>query len=90
MAMSKRTVPRDVHSEHKAIFDATLARDVELACKLTGDHIERTLTVFRLAFGPNCATTTKNAAEPNAAKAPIAKPTAALKTPPKPKAAAAK
>jgi DNA-binding GntR family transcriptional regulator len=88
MAIAKRTVPRDVHSEHKAIFDATLARDVELACKLTGDHIERTLTVYRLAFGPNCATTTKGAAEPNAVQAPIAKPTAALRIPPKPKAKA--
>lgn len=59
MAIAKRTVPRDVHAEHKAIFDATLARDVERACKLTGEHIERTLTVFRIAFGPNGAAAAK-------------------------------
>jgi DNA-binding GntR family transcriptional regulator len=54
MAISKRNVPRNVHAEHQAIFDATLARDVELACKLTADHIERTLAVYRRAFGPRC------------------------------------
>jgi len=58
MAITKRTVPRDVHAEHKAILDATLAREVELACKLTGDHIERTLTVYRQAFGAHCSSKT--------------------------------
>jgi DNA-binding GntR family transcriptional regulator len=66
MAISKHTVSRDVHSEHKEIFDATLARDVELACKFMGDHIERTLIVFRLALGPNCATTAKGIEKPTA------------------------
>jgi GntR family carbon starvation induced transcriptional regulator len=33
---------RDVPAEHKAILDATLARDKELACSLLRQHIERT------------------------------------------------
>jgi DNA-binding GntR family transcriptional regulator len=52
MAIEKRTIPRDVHAEHKAIVDATLARDTERACKLTAEHIERTLTVLRKALEP--------------------------------------
>jgi DNA-binding GntR family transcriptional regulator len=35
---------RDVHGEHKAIFDAAMARDIERACHFAGEHIERTLT----------------------------------------------
>jgi DNA-binding GntR family transcriptional regulator len=50
--MAKRTIPRDVHAEHRAIFDATLARNTELACQLTMDHIERTLTVLRSSLEP--------------------------------------
>jgi len=52
MSVAKRNIPRDVHAEHKAIFDATIARDVDLACKLTADHIDRTLTVLRAALEP--------------------------------------
>ena len=52
MSMAKRTIPRDVHAEHKAIFDATLARNPDLACQLLGEHIERTLTVLRAALEP--------------------------------------
>lgn len=60
MSMSKRTVPRDVHAEHQAIFDATIRRDADLACALTADHIERTLTVLRAALTP-AMTKTANA-----------------------------
>jgi GntR family transcriptional regulator, carbon starvation induced regulator len=52
MSVAKRTIPRDVHAEHKAIFDATIARNADLASKLTADHIERTLTVLRAALEP--------------------------------------
>jgi len=52
MSLAKRTIPRDVHAEHQAIFDATLKRDADLASKLTADHIERTLTVLRSALNP--------------------------------------
>lgn len=41
------TTNRDVHAEHKAIFDAVMARDVDLACRLAGEHIDRTLAVLR-------------------------------------------
>jgi DNA-binding GntR family transcriptional regulator len=53
ISMAKRTIPRDVHAEHQAIFDATLARNTELACQLTKDHIERTLTVLRKTLQPH-------------------------------------
>ena len=36
-----------------AIFDATLARNTDLACQLTVDHIERTLSVLRSSLEPN-------------------------------------
>jgi DNA-binding GntR family transcriptional regulator len=62
IALAKRTIPRDVHAEHRAIFDATLARNTELACQLTTDHIERTLTVLRSALDPNNSTMSINSA----------------------------
>ena len=34
---------RDVHKEHEAIKDATLARDVQLACEETRKHIQKTI-----------------------------------------------
>lgn len=52
IALAKRSIPRDVHAEHRAIFDATLARNADLACQLTMDHIERTLIVLRSALDP--------------------------------------
>ena len=55
MALAKRTVPRDVNAEHKAIMEATLARDADLACQLTADHIEKTLTVLRQIMRPRCS-----------------------------------
>jgi DNA-binding GntR family transcriptional regulator len=40
---SSHTVhPRDVAGEHRAILDATLARDADLAARLTADHIQHT------------------------------------------------
>lgn len=48
MTASRRTKPRDVHSEHQAIFEATLARNAQLACTLMADHIDRTLIEYRL------------------------------------------
>jgi GntR family transcriptional regulator, carbon starvation induced regulator len=49
-SVAKRTVPRDVHAEHKAIFDATIARDRDRACRLLEEHIDRTLDVLRQSF----------------------------------------
>ena len=38
---------RDVHAEHEAIYQATLARDAEAACQATEDHIMRTAELTR-------------------------------------------
>ncbi|HEX2887212.1 GntR family transcriptional regulator [Vineibacter terrae] len=35
-----------VGQEHKAIMDAALARDADLACRLTEEHIERNFAMF--------------------------------------------
>jgi DNA-binding GntR family transcriptional regulator len=37
---------RDVDAEHKAILDACLARDAELACRLIDDHLKRTTDIL--------------------------------------------
>lgn len=50
IALCNRVVPRDVHAEHAAIVEAVLARDVERACRLEGEHIERTLEVLTVVF----------------------------------------
>ncbi len=55
MALARRTVPRDVHAEHKAMMEATLARKADLACQLTADHIEKTLTILRQTMRPRCS-----------------------------------
>lgn len=43
IAIRRRSVPRDVHAEHKEILEATLARDADRACALLGEHIDRTI-----------------------------------------------
>lgn len=48
IAVCDRTVPRDVHAEHAAVVEAVLARDVDRACRLEGEHIEHTLEVLSL------------------------------------------
>jgi GntR family transcriptional regulator, carbon starvation induced regulator len=37
---------RDVNAEHKAILDACLARDADLACRLIDDHLKRTTDIL--------------------------------------------
>ena len=46
IAVTDRTIPRDVRAEHQAIFDAVIARDGALAEKLTIDHIYRSVPVI--------------------------------------------
>ncbi|GLR67031.1 GntR family transcriptional regulator [Acidocella aquatica] len=46
ISLLNRVVSRDVHAEHKSVFDAAMARDVDLACRLEGEHIDRTLAVM--------------------------------------------
>ena len=45
LALKDSTVPRDVHAEHEAIYEAVLARDGEELAELLDQHIERTVTV---------------------------------------------
>lgn len=48
-----RDTGRDVHDEHKSIMEAALARNADLACALTENHIDRTLAeIVRLAETP--------------------------------------
>jgi DNA-binding GntR family transcriptional regulator len=46
IALTDRTIPRDVRAEHQAIFDAVIARDADLAEKLTIEHIRRSVPVI--------------------------------------------
>jgi DNA-binding GntR family transcriptional regulator len=55
MALATQAGPRDVHAEHRAIMEATLARDADLSCRLTAAHIEKTLTVLRQVMRPRCS-----------------------------------
>lgn len=41
---------RDVAGEHRAIFEATVARDADLACRLHGEHIARTADIVTRAL----------------------------------------
>lgn len=45
ISLTDRTMPRDVRAEHQAIFDAVIGRNVDLAQKLTIDHIHRSVPV---------------------------------------------
>lgn len=45
--ISHRTLPRDVHAEHKAIFDAALGRDVPAALAALENHILLTSKAIR-------------------------------------------
>ena len=47
ISLMRRPIPRDVHEEHEAIFNAALARDGKLAARLLSGHILRTLQALR-------------------------------------------
>jgi DNA-binding GntR family transcriptional regulator len=46
---------RDVAGEHRAIFEATLARDADLACRLHSEHIQRTADIVIAALADDSA-----------------------------------
>ena len=69
LAVARRNVPRDVHAEHQAIFDATLARDIELTCRLMAEHILRTLTVLRSVVAEQALQPANTTRKINAARA---------------------
>jgi GntR family transcriptional regulator, carbon starvation induced regulator len=43
IVLPRRPIPREVHTEHAAIFEATLDRDAKRACDLLDQHIRTTL-----------------------------------------------
>lgn len=47
ISMMQTAIERDVHDEHEAIFEASLARKVLRACRLTELHLQRTTEVIR-------------------------------------------
>lgn len=47
LSITHKPVPRDVHEEHQAIFDACLARDSDGATALLAAHIRKTLEAVR-------------------------------------------
>ena len=47
ISLFRKPVPRDVHAEHQALFDATLARDTDRATAILTEHILRTLESVR-------------------------------------------
>ncbi len=55
ISLTHREIPRDVHAEHAALVDAVLARDVERACQVASDHIDRTLQVVSKVFSVSTA-----------------------------------
>lgn len=46
ISLAAKFADRDVHAEHKAVLEAALARDVDLACRLEAEHIDKTLQVL--------------------------------------------
>jgi GntR family transcriptional regulator, carbon starvation induced regulator len=51
LALTDRTVPRNVHAEHLALMEATLARDADTACDVAAMHIQRTTDVLVAVSG---------------------------------------
>ncbi|VVD71580.1 GntR family transcriptional regulator [Pandoraea terrigena] len=47
LSITHRPLPRNVHDEHRAIFDACLARDADKASTLLAAHIRKTLEAVR-------------------------------------------
>jgi len=51
MSVPLAAAPRDVHGEHRAIFDAVLARDADRAVALLETHLRRTAAIVRGTLG---------------------------------------
>ncbi|WP_397473698.1 GntR family transcriptional regulator [Pusillimonas sp.] len=47
LAIMRKPIPRDVHSEHQAILDAALAHDADTACKVLSEHIGMTYEAMK-------------------------------------------
>ncbi len=48
LSLQQKTIPRDIHAEHEALFKAVLGRDSELACKILAEHIRSTFQSIRM------------------------------------------
>lgn len=42
LTVTHNPIPRDLHAEHQAIFDAAMARDADTACRALAMHIQTT------------------------------------------------
>ncbi|MBC7203804.1 MAG: FCD domain-containing protein [Pusillimonas sp.] len=42
LVITRKPIARDLHGEHRAILDATLAHNSDMACKLLAEHISMT------------------------------------------------
>ena len=51
VALTDRSIPRDVQAEHQALMEATLARDTDTACDVAAAHIQRTTDVLAALYG---------------------------------------
>lgn len=49
LALASSAIPRDIHAEHQAICRAALDRDADTACRLTAEHIDRTLQAVAIS-----------------------------------------
>jgi len=47
ISLFRQPVPRDIHAEHQALFEATLARDANRATAILTEHILRTLDAVK-------------------------------------------
>ena len=59
ISLFRKPVPRDVHAEHQALFDAALARDTDRATAILTEPILRTLESVRHMPAEFFATHTK-------------------------------
>lgn len=50
ISRGEHLISRDTHAEHKAIYEAVLARDVEQACEVSRLHIQSTLKNISVMF----------------------------------------
>jgi DNA-binding GntR family transcriptional regulator len=41
---------RGAHEEHRQMFEAALARDIEKSCQLADEHAERTYNLMAIGF----------------------------------------
>lgn len=47
LAIMRKPIPRDVHGEHQAILNATLAQDADTACRVLSEHIGMTYEAMK-------------------------------------------